>query len=93
MLCFSPRIPPWAFADVHAAASMCGVRQGFGGFARVQLRGVDFGTLIHSPLSRAVETAQIVWGSRDGPVTVEPVLREIDLYTFQVRRNYDSYEV
>ena len=72
---------------------MCGVRPGFEGFARVQLRGIDFDALMHSPLSRAAETAQIVWGSRDGPVTVEPVLREIDLYTFQVRRNYNCYEV
>ena len=40
--------------------------------------------LIHSPLQRAKETAEIVWNAREGPVKVLPSLREIDLYSFQV---------
>ena len=40
--------------------------------------------LIHSPLERAKETAEIVWNAREGPVKVLPSLREIDLYSFQV---------
>ncbi len=42
--------------------------------------------MVASPLSRARETAEIVMQGRDG-VAVEhlKVLREIDLYSFQVR--------
>ena len=40
--------------------------------------------LIHSPLARAAQTAEIVWGDRTGPIQVLPSLREIDLYSFQV---------
>jgi len=43
-----------------------------------------FGRLFHSPLSRAARTAEIIWGSRSGPVSVLPSLREVDLYSFQV---------
>ena len=51
----------------------------------LQLRSSAFDGLIHSPLGRATETAQIVWGSRGGsPPTVPPALREIDLYAWQV---------
>ena len=49
-----------------------------------QLKDDKFDALYHSPLARADQTAQIVWGSRSGPVTVLPSLREIDLYSFQV---------
>ena len=55
--------------------------------ALLQLRSSKFDALIHSPLARAAETAKIVWGPREGPVTVVPSLREIDLYTFEVRRS------
>lgn len=51
----------------------------------VQLDGNEFGQLFHSPLSRAARTAEIIWGSRSGPVSVLPSLREVDLYSFQVR--------
>ncbi len=50
----------------------------------MQLKDDKFDALFHSPLKRADQTAQIVWGSRKGPVTVMPSLREIDLYSFQV---------
>lgn len=51
----------------------------------LQLGSRAFDGLIHSPLGRATETAQIVWGSRGGPpATVPPALREIDLYAWQV---------
>ena len=50
----------------------------------LQLRSSDFDALIHSPLARAAETARIVWGDRDGPVTELPRLREVDLYAMQV---------
>ena len=40
--------------------------------------------LVHSPLARAKETAEIIWGDRKGPAHVLPSLREIDLYSFQV---------
>ncbi len=49
-----------------------------------QLRSSSFDALIHSPLARAAETARIVWGDRDGPVTELPTLREVDLYAMQV---------
>jgi len=36
-------------------------------------------------LQRASRTADYVWGARAAPRFVDPVLREIDLYDFQVR--------
>ena len=45
-----------------------------------------FDMLFHSPLKRADQTAQIIWGSRQGSATVLPSLREVDLYSFQVSR-------
>eukprot|EP00891_Asterochloris_glomerata_P007803 jgi/Astpho2/7803/Aster-06094 len=50
---------------------------------RVLLEKEKFDMLIHSPLQRAKETAEIVWNAREGPVKVLPSLREIDLYSFQ----------
>ena len=50
-----------------------------------QLKDDRFDMLFHSPLTRADQTAQIIWGSREGAVTVLPSLREVDLYSFQVR--------
>ncbi|BDA42581.1 probable phosphoglycerate mutase GpmB at N-terminal half [Coccomyxa sp. Obi] len=47
------------------------------------LKDDKFDALFHSPLARADQTAQIIWGSREGPITVLPSLREIDLYSFQ----------
>lgn len=38
-----------------------------------------------SPLKRAAETGEIVWGGRRAPRLTLPSLREIDLYTFQAR--------
>lgn len=52
--------------------------------ACLQLEKEKFDMLIHSPLQRAKETAEIVWNAREGPVKVLPSLREIDLYSFQV---------
>jgi hypothetical protein len=52
--------------------------------ACVQLIDDKFDMLIHSPLARAAQTAEIVWGDRTGPIHVLPSLREIDLYSFQV---------
>ncbi|GMH38031.1 hypothetical protein BSKO_05915 [Bryopsis sp. KO-2023] len=43
----------------------------------------NFDMLINSPLQRASETAEIVWNNREGPRKVMPVLREIDLFSFQ----------
>lgn len=51
---------------------------------RAQLKDDNFDVLFHSPLQRADQTAQIIWGSRKGPVAILPSLREIDLYSFQV---------
>ena len=52
--------------------------------ACLQLLEDNFDMLVHSPLARAAQTAEIVWGNRTGPVHVLPSLREIDLYSFQV---------
>jgi len=59
--------------------------QGQAAKTRDMLMNVKYDALHHSPLKRAAETAQIVWGDgRDGsPVHVHASLREIDLYTFQ----------
>ena len=50
----------------------------------LQLAEDKFDMLVHSPLARAKETAEIIWGDRKGQVHVLPSLREIDLYSFQV---------
>jgi len=50
----------------------------------MQLIDDKFDMLIHSPLARAAQTAEIVWGDRTGPIHILPSLREIDLYSFQV---------
>jgi broad specificity phosphatase PhoE len=42
-----------------------------------------FETMYVSPLTRALQTANIVWGGRSGSVHTLPALREIDLYSFQ----------
>ncbi|CAL5219736.1 g1633 [Coccomyxa viridis] len=47
------------------------------------LKDDKFDMLFHSPLKRADQTAQIIWGSRQGDVSVLPSLREVDLYSFQ----------
>lgn len=47
------------------------------------LVGDNFDKLYHSPLRRAAQTAELVWGDRAGPVSVMPLLREVDLYAFQ----------
>ena len=54
----------------------------------MQLKDDRFDMLFHSPLKRADQTAQIIWGSRQGEVSVLPSLREVDLYSFQVRPSY-----
>lgn len=50
----------------------------------LQLLDDNFDMLVHSPLARAKETAEIIWGNRKGKVHVLPSLREVDLYSFQV---------
>lgn len=50
----------------------------------MQLLEDNFDLLVHSPLARAAQTAEIVWGDRKGKIDVLPCLREIDLYSFQV---------
>ena len=50
----------------------------------LQLLEDNFDMLVHSPLARAKETAEIIWGNRRGKVHVLPSLREVDLYSFQV---------
>ena len=49
-----------------------------------QLEGWDFTRLFYSPLKRAAQTADIVWGGRPGATSQLACLREIDLYSFQV---------
>lgn len=51
--------------------------------SRERLAEWELSCMFCSPLTRAAETAEVVWGSRTGPVTVLPSLREIDLYSFQ----------
>jgi broad specificity phosphatase PhoE len=51
----------------------------------LQLAKQEFDCLFYSPLSRAADTAEAVWNGRAGPQYADPVLREIDLYTFQVK--------
>jgi hypothetical protein len=50
----------------------------------LQLRGVSFDALFHSPLDRAQHTAKLIWAGRSASVAVLPSLREVDLYAFQV---------
>ncbi|KAI7845742.1 hypothetical protein COHA_000658 [Chlorella ohadii] len=47
------------------------------------LEGWNFTRLFHSPLKRAAQTAEIVWGGRPGASSQLASLREIDLYSFQ----------
>ena len=49
----------------------------------MQLKAERFDKLFYSPLSRASETAEIVWSDRTGPKVCMPALREVDLYSFQ----------
>lgn len=49
----------------------------------MQLKEERFDKLFTSPLARATETADIVWGGDGGERTVLEGLREIDLYSFQ----------
>lgn len=52
----------------------------------MQLRDSTFDRLYCSPLTRARQTAEIVWEGRqptEGGWRELPVLREIDLYSFQ----------
>ncbi|KAL4422653.1 hypothetical protein ABPG75_008850 [Micractinium tetrahymenae] len=51
--------------------------------AQALLASWEFECLFVSPLKRAVETSEIVWGRRRAPRLTLPSLREIDLYTFQ----------
>jgi len=53
--------------------------------AAATLADWNFDSLFHSPLQRATETASIIWNTpqHQGPTHVLPVLREIDLYSFQ----------
>lgn len=65
------------------SSTMC-VLLSFSIAAWMQLIDDKFDMLIHSPLARAAQTAEIVWADRTGPIHVLPSLREIDLYSFQV---------
>ena len=67
-------MPRYQIHHMHANIVVCGL----------QLADDRFDMLVHSPLARAVQTAEIVWGKRKGPVHILPSLREIDLYSFQV---------
>lgn len=49
----------------------------------LQLHSWQFDSLFVSPLQRATQTADMIWGDRPGPMTTLPSLREIDLYSFQ----------
>ena len=51
-----------------------------------QLEGWEVGCLFFSPLKRAAQTAELVWGGRPGATQQLACLREIDLYSFQVTR-------
>ena len=50
----------------------------------LQLAEDKFDMLVHSPLARAKETAEIIWGDRKGLVHVLRTRRKRDLYSFQV---------
>lgn len=62
----------------------CGMSLAYKRGMPVQLKDDRFDMLFHSPLKRADQTAQIIWDSRQGDVSVLPSLREVDLYSFQV---------
>jgi broad specificity phosphatase PhoE len=47
---------------------------------------MDFQCMFYSPLKRAAQTSEIVWGGRSAPAVKLPSLREIDLYSFQASR-------
>lgn len=56
-------------------------------WCHMQLSGSTFDHMFVSTLARASETADIVTAGMHGPPRTDmPVLREIDLYSFQVRR-------
>lgn len=69
---------------MYATTSCCSSSQAL---LCVQLKDDKFDMLFHSPLKRADQTAQIIWGNRQGAVTVLPSLREVDLYSFQVAQS------
>ena len=48
-----------------------------------QLSDAEFDVMFRSPLRRCTQTSDIIWGERAEPVVDMPVLREIDLYSFQ----------
>jgi probable phosphoglycerate mutase len=45
----------------------------------------SFDACFTSPLARSRRTAEVIWDSRDGDLIPDSDLREIDLYSFQVR--------
>mmetsp|Transcript_38505 Transcript_38505/g.46507 ORF Transcript_38505/g.46507 Transcript_38505/m.46507 type:complete len:551 (-) Transcript_38505:408-2060(-) len=51
--------------------------------ARNLLEDDNFEALFHSPLKRAAQTAELVWGDRFAPKYDLASLREIDFYSFQ----------
>ena len=51
-------------------------------FKSPKLDKEHFNCLYVSPLARARETAEVIWGGRQEEVHIEPHLREIDLYGF-----------
>jgi probable phosphoglycerate mutase len=50
---------------------------------RQMLEGETFDFGFRSPLKRASQTAEVIWGTRDPPLVDMWLLREIDLYSFQ----------
>lgn len=46
---------------------------------------MPFDSLFFSPLNRAAHTAESIWDARPGPTRELALLREVDLYSFQVR--------
>lgn len=48
-----------------------------------QLAALRLDAMVHSPLSRAAETAHIIWNGREGGKRKTPLLREIDLHSFE----------
>lgn len=49
----------------------------------MQIKDESFDVLAHSPLSRAAETARVVWAERPGPVHALWALREVDLHGWE----------
>lgn len=69
--------PNGATPELRFQSGLCFFRR------RDLLSGETYDALFHSPLNRAAHTAAVVWGDRQGPVSVLPSLREVDLYSFQ----------